>query len=67
MVVSVFEAMQSDPERLLPRTALPRYEAGGIRAICDFVAGMTDVYVLKTYERLFSPRMGYVFDRLNQL
>ncbi|WP_352686016.1 hypothetical protein [Mesorhizobium sp. M0601] len=25
---------------------------------------MTDGFLLKTYERLFSPRMGSVFDRL---
>jgi hypothetical protein len=42
-------------------------------AICvssiDFVAGMTDSYLLKMYElkmyeRLFAPRMGSVFDNL---
>jgi dGTPase len=66
MVVSVFEAMQSDPERLLPRDAHARFEAadGNLRIISDFVAGMTDTYLLKTYERLFAPRMGSVFDRL---
>lgn len=66
MVVSVFEAMQSDPIRLLPRDALKRFEAsgGGLRAICDYVAGMTDAHLLRIYERLFSPRMGSVFDKL---
>lgn len=66
MVVAVFEALHSDPERLLPPDAFSRYEeAGGdLRAICDFVAGMTDSYLLKTYERLFAPRMGSVFDKL---
>lgn len=66
MVVSVFEAMQSDPKRLLPRDTLKRFEAsdGGMRVICDYVAGMTDTYLLRIYERLFSPRMGSVFDKL---
>lgn len=66
MVVSVFEALQSDPERLLPRDAHARFEVEdrSLRAISDFVAGMTDTYLLKTYERLFAPRMGSVFDRL---
>lgn len=64
MVVSVFEAMQSDPQRLLPRDELRRFEKHGLRAVCDYVAGMTDGHLLKTYERLFSPRMGSVFDRL---
>lgn len=64
MVVAVFEAMQADPARLLPRDRLPFYEAYGVRAICDYVAAMTDTSLLKTYERLFAPRMGSVFDRL---
>jgi len=64
MVVSVFEAMQSDPKRLLPRAVLRQFDEGGLRAICDYIAGMTDGHLLKTYERLFSPRMGSVFDRL---
>lgn len=66
MVVAVFEAMQAAPARLLPRDELARFEAAGgdLRVICDYVAAMTDTHLLKTYERLFSPRMGSVFDRL---
>jgi len=66
MVVAVFEALQSDPERLLPRETYARFDEGGqdLRIICDFLAGMTDTALLKSYERLFAPRMGSVFDRL---
>lgn len=66
MVVAVFEALQSEPARLLPMAWRDRFaaEAGDPRVICDYVAGMTDGYLLKTYERLFAPRMGSVFDRL---
>jgi hypothetical protein len=66
MVVAVFEVMQADPARLLPREELAKYDAvgGDLRVICDVVAAMTDTHLLKTYERLFSPRMGSVFDRL---
>jgi dGTPase len=66
MVVAVFEAMQADPARLLSRDELARFDAAGgnLRIICDYVAAMTDTHLLKTYERLFSPRMGSVFDRL---
>ena len=62
MVVAVFEAMQCDPERLLPRDAFARFEAArsDARVICDFVAGMTDRYALATYRRLFLPR-GEIF------
>lgn len=66
MVVAVFEALGSDPKRLLPQDALERYEgaSGNVRAVCDYVAGMTDTFLLRTYDRLFSPRMGSVFDKL---
>ena len=66
MVVAVFEAMEADPGRLLPREEFAKFEAAGgdLRVICDYVAAMTDTHLLKTYERLFSPRMGSVFDRI---
>ena len=66
MVIAAFEAMQADPVRLLPREELLKFDAadGDLRIICDYVAAMTDTHLLKTYERLFSPRMGSVFDRL---
>ena len=66
MVIAVFDALASDPKSLLPQDALQEYEHTDppLRAICDFVAGMTDGYLLRTFERLFSPRMGSVFDKL---
>lgn len=66
MVVAVFEALQSEPEAFLPRSTFRRYEAADkdVRVVCDHIAGMTDAFLLKTYERLYSPRMGSVFDRL---
>ncbi|WP_281040614.1 hypothetical protein [Rhizobium leguminosarum] len=64
MVVAVFEALMSDPEALLPSSVFRAYsaDANPMRVICDHVAGMTDMALMKTYERLFSPRMGSVFD-----
>lgn len=66
MVVSVFEALQSNPKRYLPSDYYIRIEEGtpACRVICDYIAGMTDGFLLKTYDRLFSPRMGSVFDKL---
>jgi dGTPase len=66
MVVAVFEALRSEPQRFLPydtRAAFDR-SGGAARVICDHVAGMTDAFLLRTYERLYSPRMGSVFDKL---
>lgn len=66
MVIAVFDALTSNPRSLLPRDAFQAYDQSDepYRAICDFVAGMTDGYLLRNYERLFSPRMGSVFDKL---
>jgi dGTPase len=66
LVVSVFEAVRSDPQALLAKDAYEDFSQsdGDIRVICDYVAGMTDDFLLKTYDRLFSPRMGSVFDKL---
>lgn len=66
IVVAVFEALASDPKSLLPESTRARYEIADdkMRVICDHVSGMTDGFLLRTYERLFSPRMGSVFDRI---
>ena len=39
-------------------------ERGAKRVICDFIAGMTDEYAIRMYERLFIPRHGNIFDHL---
>lgn len=66
MVISVFEALQSEPEKFLPLDARERWINSGrdMRAICDHVAGMTDLHLQRWYERLFSPGAGSVFDRV---
>jgi len=68
LVIAVFEALKSDPLRLLPKNSRKTYEqtedANKVRHVCDYVAGMTDAFLLRTYERLFSPRIGSVFDKL---
>ncbi len=66
MVVAVYDALASDPKSLLPASTRARHAAAAdkTRVICDHISGMTDSFLLKTYERLFSPRMGSVFDRI---
>jgi len=66
MVISVFEVLKSDPASFLPSDIYDKYQRSDdpLRHICDYVAGMTDTYLLKTYERLFAPRIGSVFDKL---
>lgn len=65
MVIAVVEALLSDPSRLLPAPVQESAARGSLaRAVCDFVASFTDGALLRTYERLFSPRTGSVFDRI---
>ena len=69
IVLSIFEALSSDPEMLLPRSfqslwKSAKSEQGQKRIICDYIAGMTDQYANRFYQRLFLPGHGSVFDRL---
>jgi dGTPase len=69
MVVAVFEAMASEPQLFLPLSERAKYNEAKEatlkkRVICDYIAGMTDSFLLKSYERMFSPRLGSVFDKL---
>lgn len=65
MVIAVFEVFQSEPKAFLPRDTFEIYRDSPdpVRVICDHVSGMTDAFLLRTYDRLFSPRMGSVFDK----
>ncbi|MEN3159774.1 anti-phage deoxyguanosine triphosphatase [Alkalimonas sp. NCh-2] len=66
LVMKLFAVLRDNPERLLPPVVLARYQqtAQQDRVICDYVAGMTDSYAIKLYQKIFSPDMGSVFDRL---
>lgn len=60
LVMELFDAFASDPERLLPTNTRKRWEkaeqdANGIRIIADYIAGMTDEYAAKMYQHLFMP------------
>ncbi|MGK7864986.1 anti-phage deoxyguanosine triphosphatase [Falsiroseomonas sp. E2-1-a4] len=66
LVIAVFEALSSEPCKLLPKNSREEYRRSPdkMRHISDYVAGMTDAFLLRTYERLYSPRIGSVFDKL---
>ena len=69
LVEGIFKALLDQPEKLLPEDYRSRYRAeldslGTRRVICDYVAGMTDSYATKFFERLYIPRLGNVFERL---
>lgn len=66
MLMSLFEALDSDPMALLPESYRTRCQGDRDRqrCVCDYVAGMTDSYAIRMYERLFVPRQGSIFERL---
>lgn len=69
MIIKLFAYYDHDPRHLLPTPVWKACSAEEDlsmrrRIICDFVAGMTDVALIKAYERLFSPSAGSVFDSL---
>ena len=63
MVMELFEAFASDPQRLLPENTRQRWrqaeEAGyGPRIIADYISGMTDEFAARLYSTLFVPKHG---------
>lgn len=75
LVMELFAALESDPIRLLPSDYCKLYsditnddpkiqETAQKRLICDFIAGMTDEYATRFYEKLYYPHKGSIFDRL---
>ncbi|GLP96422.1 anti-phage deoxyguanosine triphosphatase [Paraferrimonas sedimenticola] len=64
LLVEVFDALQSDPQRLLPSNTYQRWcahrESGGSgdRVIADYIAGMTDAFAQKTHQGLFGALEG---------
>ena len=68
IIMALFDALHSDPGNLLPAGFRQDWEvattpAEQARVLCDYISGMTDQYANRTYERLFIPRQGSVFDR----
>ena len=61
IVMELFEALASDPERLLPKSTVIRWQQAKEnnqnqhRVIADYVAGMTDEYATRLYQTLFLP------------
>jgi dGTPase len=69
IIMAIFVAVEADPERLMKESFQRIWHSVGseeekIRIICDYIAGMTDEYATRMFERLFMPRHGTVFERL---
>lgn len=61
LVMELFEAFASDPERLLPANTRERWELAvnngenAHRIIADYISGMTDGFAQRLYSSLFQP------------
>lgn len=60
IVMELFQAFASDPQRLLPDNTRNRWleadeEGNGHRVIADYISGMTDGFASKLYGTLFMP------------
>lgn len=70
IVMSLFEAFSSEPQRLLPKNTAERWlkasqhsENLGMRIIADYISGMTDGYANRVYANLFLPKSHRITDR----
>ncbi len=60
IIMDLFEALSTDPERLLPESTQERWRIAehkshqGMRVICDYIAAMTDGYAQRLHQELFS-------------
>jgi dGTPase len=66
MILRMFKVLEANAESLLPRNIYSKYQVAEEpkRILCDYIAGMTDNYASRMYQKLFSPGVGSVFDRL---
>ena len=68
IVMEIFEALASDPMRLLPKHTAKRWQhakdcdENPYRVISDYVSGMTDEYATKLYSTLFVPHNNPTFN-----
>ena len=55
MIARLFEYYQKDPDKLPPDYQDIRLREGTDRAVCDYIAGMTDHYAVAKYNEAFIP------------
>ena len=55
MIARLFEYYQKDPDQLPPDFQDIRMREGVDRAVCDYIAGMTDKFAVDTYLAVFVP------------
>ena len=69
IVMDLFKALESNGDRLLPANTVRKIESARSererkRVISDYIAGMTNTYASRLYEKFFLPMRGSIFDKL---
>jgi dGTPase len=66
IVAGLFDELAVSPDRLVPRDAWASLDPRDTtqRRVCDYIAGMTDRYAERIYQRLFVPGFGSSRDEL---
>ena len=66
IILKLFEALIDAPELIAGKPGYLIREAGSdekrLRALADYIAGMTDDYAERLYNKLFQPGAGSVFE-----
>lgn len=65
-ILWVMDVLMNDPRHQLPEKRYAAYRESGCdpRIICDWIAGSTEGFLRKLYERMFVPGAASVLDRL---
>lgn len=69
IVMELFQAFASDPQRLLPDNTCQRWleasdTGNGHRVIADYISGMTDGFAAKLYASLFMPSSAVMGEKI---
>lgn len=59
MLMALFDAFATDPERLLPKSIKAQYvkSENKHRVICDYLASMSDQQAIRTYNKMFADNL----------
>ena len=72
-IMELFEAFESDPERLLPIHTQERWRESKTsslnchRIIADYISGMTDEFAARLHQQLFSPKSGSMIELSHEI
>ncbi len=69
ITLDLFKSLRANPQALLPRNTFMKYDQSDSerdrqRVISDYIAGMTNTYASRMYEKFFTASQGSIFDRI---